>query len=151
MSYEPTNWKAGDTVTSAKLNKLEQGISSNEPLVVHITNNYENGVVSSKTMDKTWRQIRNAAPNVYFVEESNSDIYNLKNYQLVEMAGTYGTATHTNDGVIQQFFPPSITLLLLDLKGNNASYRFETSQAYSESENPVWTLDLEPVQQKPIV
>lgn len=26
MSYEPTNWKAGDTITSAKLNKIEQGI-----------------------------------------------------------------------------------------------------------------------------
>lgn len=28
MSYEPTQWKAGDTVTSAKLNKMEQGIAS---------------------------------------------------------------------------------------------------------------------------
>lgn len=28
MSYTPTNWKAGDTVTSAKLNKIEQGIAS---------------------------------------------------------------------------------------------------------------------------
>lgn len=28
MSYEPTNWKSGDTVTSAKLNKIEQGIAN---------------------------------------------------------------------------------------------------------------------------
>jgi len=28
MSYEPTNWKSGDTITSAKLNKIEQGIAS---------------------------------------------------------------------------------------------------------------------------
>lgn len=27
MSYTPTNWKAGDTVTSTKLNKMEQGIA----------------------------------------------------------------------------------------------------------------------------
>lgn len=27
MSYEPTNWKSGDVVTSAKLNKLEQGVA----------------------------------------------------------------------------------------------------------------------------
>lgn len=27
MSYEPTNWKTGDVVTSTKLNKLEQGVS----------------------------------------------------------------------------------------------------------------------------
>ena len=27
MSYEPTNWKTGDVVTSAKLNKLEEGVA----------------------------------------------------------------------------------------------------------------------------
>ncbi len=26
MPYEPTNWKSGDVVTSAKLNKLEAGV-----------------------------------------------------------------------------------------------------------------------------
>ena len=28
MAYEPTVWKSGDTVTSAKLNKLEQGVAN---------------------------------------------------------------------------------------------------------------------------
>lgn len=28
MSYEPTEWKTGDIVTSAKLNKMEQGIAA---------------------------------------------------------------------------------------------------------------------------
>lgn len=28
MSYTPTTWAAGDTVTSAKLNKIEQGITN---------------------------------------------------------------------------------------------------------------------------
>lgn len=27
MSYEPTTWQAGDTITSARLNKLEQGVA----------------------------------------------------------------------------------------------------------------------------
>lgn len=27
MAYEPTNWKTGDVVTSAKLNKLEQAVA----------------------------------------------------------------------------------------------------------------------------
>lgn len=27
MSYSPTTWKSGDVVTSAKLNKLEQGVA----------------------------------------------------------------------------------------------------------------------------
>lgn len=28
MAYEPTTWKSGDVVTSAKLNKLEQGVAN---------------------------------------------------------------------------------------------------------------------------
>jgi len=34
MAYEPTTWKSGDVVTSAKLNKIEQGIASGGVLVV---------------------------------------------------------------------------------------------------------------------
>lgn len=30
MSYEPTNWKKGDKVTSTRLNKIEQGIQGND-------------------------------------------------------------------------------------------------------------------------
>jgi len=39
MSYTPTVWKAGDTVTSTKLNKLENGIANNGILVANI--NYD--------------------------------------------------------------------------------------------------------------
>jgi len=28
MAYEPTTWTAGDTVTAAKMNKLEQGVAN---------------------------------------------------------------------------------------------------------------------------
>lgn len=56
MSYTPTTWAAGDTVTAAKLNKLEQGVaSSGGGLVVHSD---ENG-----TLDKTWKQISDAVEN----------------------------------------------------------------------------------------
>lgn len=34
MSYTPTNWKAGDIVTSAKLNKIEQGVAASGELVM---------------------------------------------------------------------------------------------------------------------
>lgn len=37
MAYTPTNWQTGDTVTAAKLNKIEQGIENNEPLIVTAT------------------------------------------------------------------------------------------------------------------
>lgn len=46
MAYEPTNWKAGDTVTSAKLNKMEQGIASAggaNILVAHFIDSTEDG------------------------------------------------------------------------------------------------------------
>lgn len=57
MSYEPTQWSAGDTVTSAKLNKIEQGIAANgEILLVHTTLNGDN----LPTLDKTWQEIHDA-------------------------------------------------------------------------------------------
>lgn len=34
MAYEPTEWKTGDVVTSAKLNKLEEAVAGMSPLVV---------------------------------------------------------------------------------------------------------------------
>lgn len=43
MSYTPTNWKAGDVVTSAKLNKMEQGIAASGGIrIVHLTVNENN-------------------------------------------------------------------------------------------------------------
>lgn len=56
MSYEPTNWKSGDTVTSAKLNKMEQGIANAGVLVVHDVEG---------TLDHTWQEIHDAAPLVW--------------------------------------------------------------------------------------
>lgn len=62
MSYEPTNWKSGDTVTSAKLNKIEQGIANagggGGALIVTNTDG---------TLDKTWQEIHDAAPLVWGV------------------------------------------------------------------------------------
>ena len=34
MSYNPTNWSDGDLVTSAKLNKIEQGIADSGNVIV---------------------------------------------------------------------------------------------------------------------
>ena len=56
MSYEPTNWKSGDTVTSAKLNKMEQGIASAvfKPIAIM---DEQTGTI---TLDKTWQEILDA-------------------------------------------------------------------------------------------
>lgn len=57
MAYEPTNWKSGDVVTSAKLNKMEQGIKDAGPLIVNSTLDPELGEI---ILDKTWQEIYNA-------------------------------------------------------------------------------------------
>ena len=52
MSYDPTNWKTGDVVTSAKLNKLEQGVAGACGVLI-VTD-------TDGTLDKTWQEIYDA-------------------------------------------------------------------------------------------
>lgn len=52
MGYEPTTWKDGDLVTSAKLNKIEQGISNSS--ILFVTEDEEH------TLNKTWQEIHDA-------------------------------------------------------------------------------------------
>lgn len=59
MPYEPTNWKSGDVVTSAKLNKLEQAVAGCS-LVVHTTTEGDDDTGYVTTMDKTWQEIFDA-------------------------------------------------------------------------------------------
>ena len=60
MSYTPTEWKTGDIITAEKLNKLENGISSNSSVnVVFITED------ASTHLDKT-------AGELYSMFESNN-------------------------------------------------------------------------------
>ena len=72
MSYEPTNWKAGDTVTSAKLNKLEQGIAAASGgggvLVVHFDTN-------TLALDKTYSEIKAAAETGIVVIQTRPSEY----------------------------------------------------------------------------
>ena len=89
MSYTPTEWKAGDTVTSAKLNKLEQGVVSagSGILLVHNVNG---------TFDKTWQEIHDAGVAIVIV---NGDGYSvsLLTYSIWENDGTYGVQVYDPD------------------------------------------------------
>ena len=63
MAYEKTNWKSGDTVTSEKLNKLENGVANNDLFIVNFV--CEGLLVSEETIgqatsDKTIEQIIDA-------------------------------------------------------------------------------------------
>lgn len=62
MSYEPTTWKDGDLVTSAKLNKLEQGVAAGGGMMV-VYMNPETG-----TLDKTWQEICDGGFGVVMME-----------------------------------------------------------------------------------
>lgn len=58
MSYTPTQWQTGDTITAEKLNNMESGIeNANEPFIVTLTPTAQD---FSGTMDKTVAEI-NAA------------------------------------------------------------------------------------------
>lgn len=57
MTYNPTNWKTGDVVTSAKLNNIEKGIT-NSVLVVDLD-------VENQRLDKTAREIVDAGIAVF--------------------------------------------------------------------------------------
>ena len=79
MSYTPTNWKAGDTVTSAKLNKMEQGIANSDNGILVINESLE---PNSDTLylNKTYAEIISAAQEgkfIIFIEMSgsNNDIF----------------------------------------------------------------------------
>lgn len=52
MAYTPTTWATGDTITSTKLNKMEQGIANAGNIMI--------ATDSSTTLDKTFAEIYNA-------------------------------------------------------------------------------------------
>lgn len=53
MAYEPTIWKSGDVVTSAKLNKIEQGIAGAGIFIVNADMDENDDI----TLDKTLAEI----------------------------------------------------------------------------------------------
>ena len=85
MAYEPTNWKSGDVVTSAKLNKMEQGIANAGGGGVLVVTNTDG------TLDKTWQEIHDAMLSVGAVVEVNNKI------TLFTFAGTNGLGAYHVD------------------------------------------------------
>lgn len=78
MSYTPTNWANGDVITTAKLNKIENGIveasnSGGGVLVVNIVNN-EKG----PTLDKTWQQIHDAVLSEGVVLQQGDNLFGIR-------------------------------------------------------------------------
>lgn len=64
MAYEPTNWKTGDVVTSAKLNKLENAVANGGALKLNFIVDKGAGTT---TIDKTYAEIKEAVLSGVYV------------------------------------------------------------------------------------
>ena len=64
MAYDPTVWKSGDTITSAKLNKLENGLAEASGGgtgggVLYVS--FQDPTAENPILNKTWQEIYDAA------------------------------------------------------------------------------------------
>lgn len=61
MSYTPTTWEDGDTITAELMNKIEGGIEAEGPMVVNCSNNENNATPHpGETLDATFASIWSA-------------------------------------------------------------------------------------------
>lgn len=75
MSYTPTNWQSGDIITSAKLNKMEQGIANGGGVLL-VTASYDDtsdGLICDKTGDEVKTAFLNGLNVILHVQEENQD------------------------------------------------------------------------------
>ena len=100
MSYTPTTWTTGDTITATKLNKIENGIASagsGTPLVVTVT---ESG--ADLICDATFNDVKDAMDAnqmVYFDFTGTSDWDNAYSLALGYSNSIYGVVTIVNQGI----------------------------------------------------
>lgn len=59
MSYTPTEWETGQTITAEKPNKLEQGVADAGDIVI-ITSHYEGEDDEYSVLDATWSELKSA-------------------------------------------------------------------------------------------
>ena len=80
MSYTPTTWATGDTVTATKMNKIEQGIAASgvDPLIVGLK---ETPTIGVAQLDKTFGEIYTAyasgRPVVLILDRSDNNYPNI--------------------------------------------------------------------------
>ena len=90
MSYTPTNWQTGDTITAEKLNNMEGGIENAiNPFIVTLTPTAQD---FSGTMDKTVAEINEAytaGRKIVFRVYSDATRYNEVEAAVVYKNGSY--------------------------------------------------------------
>ena len=82
MSYEPTNWKKGDVVTSIRLNKIEQGIQGNDEEITSIKEGLSANALMYKIHDTSITDSKNLAQN---------KIHNINTSWYTDLATEFGS------------------------------------------------------------
>lgn len=96
MSYDPTNWKAGDVISSQKLNKLEQGVADagggGGALAVHIQKEVISEDETHYTADKTAGEIKAALESGQVVSFPHTLTGDEETQYYVDILGTPSSA-----------------------------------------------------------
>lgn len=79
MSYNPTNWQAGDTVTSAKLNKIEQGIANGGIRIVHMIEIEPSGEIIQEPSGGEGEVAQNDTSPAMHLDITPNDLENMLN------------------------------------------------------------------------
>lgn len=84
MSYTPTTWSCGDTITAEKLNKLENGLAEccggGSGLICTATVSVNADNYECYVLDKTWQEIHDAMAqgrNVIINQPASSPTYDM--------------------------------------------------------------------------
>ena len=103
MSYTPTNWQTGDTVTAERLNKMENGIQTAvDPYIVNLTPTAQD---FSGTMDKALAEITaayEAGKNIIFRLWGSSTLFYDLQATMASKAETDEVATFSAFGLLTE-------------------------------------------------
>jgi hypothetical protein len=86
MSYTPTTWTTGDTITASAMNKIENGIANAGNAMI-VTGSYVNG---NYTLDKTIQEL-------YEATLAGIPVYHVYTY------GTWGTNAWTENNLCYMY------------------------------------------------
>ena len=108
MSYEPTNWKDGDLVTSAKLNKLEQGVANGggSIFMIDLQENSPNSYTSLVAYEDIEEACKEKMPVARIINDSEEGYFEATYMPVMGVGadpGTseYGFVVSAPSGVIQ--------------------------------------------------
>ena len=91
MAYEPTQWRSGDTITSERLNKMEQGIAgSGDVYALHTTMTQTSGENENITITYSSVELREDGIPMLLIVDNATDGNNT--YARVE-----GLISYTNE------------------------------------------------------